>query len=186
MFVHRLHTLLEDCGRSCFFDATSLIAEDVASCVKHAGATSVLVCILDDCFPSKWCLKEIEQAMRNGVTIITVYDMFRFTFNDVGKDEWMKKPDIPFEVTQAVFAKGAIPFNSHPDFFKQSMQLFEGRLMNLWQAQLALSLTNKYAEAEESEDSEEEDGFVWIVLPCTRQDWVEVDSENRSSGRGLR
>jgi hypothetical protein len=132
--VQQLCRLLERCGRTCFFDAKCLPGRDVASCVKHAGSATVLVFLLDDSFPTKWCLKEIEEAIDNRVPIITVFDMYNFTFKEVGKDAWWAKR-IPPAVIQAVFAKGTIHFNSHPDFAEQAEHLFEERLVKLWQEQ---------------------------------------------------
>lgn len=159
MIVQLLSRLLQRRGRSCFFDASSLVAEDVASCEKHAGAAAVLVCVLDDSFPSKWCLKEIDQAIKNGVPIVTVFDMYYFTFKDVGKDAWWKKR-IPAAVTQAVFAKGTIHFNSHPDFLEQAEQRFEERLLNLWTAQFLLP--TRHLEVGINEDNEDLDSEAYL------------------------
>merc|ERR1712118_57236 len=82
MFVQQLAKILQHHGISCFFDTESLIGEEVATCVDRAGSAAVLVCVLDDAFPSKWCLKEIRNAIQNHVPIISIFDQDCFRFQD--------------------------------------------------------------------------------------------------------
>lgn len=135
MFTQQLSSILQHGGKSCFYDASSLVAEDISTCLSHAGSTGVLICILDDAFPSRWCLAEIEAAIRNAVPIVTVFDMFKFNFEDVGKDGWREKLvnglPIPHGVIQKVFSKGTIYFNSHPSYVRVAEQEFQQKALRL-------------------------------------------------------
>jgi len=139
MFTQQLSRILGRRGKACFLDACSLVAQDIRTCLCHAGSVAVLVCVLDDAFPSAWCLAEIESAIRNGVPIITVFDMLSFNFKDVGKQSWQRKlvngMPIPVEVIQAVFSKGTIHFNSHPIYVDTAEKDFEDNLMRLLDTQ---------------------------------------------------
>lgn len=137
-FVHQLARLLQRLGKSCFYDAESLVGEKVVKCVHLAGSAGVLVCILDDAFPSMWCLREIVQAITHSVPIVTIYDQEQFLFKEVGKDAWLRK-QIPCDIVQAVFARGSIPFNSHPFYVEGAEQKFRECLMNLLVPQHKLS-----------------------------------------------
>lgn len=164
MFVQQLVRIMEHRGKSCFFDAASLVGEEVATCLSHAGCAAVLVCVLDDAFPSKWCLGEINNAISKEVPIITIFDQDCFRFQDVGKEAWWRK-GIPAEVVQAVFARGTIHFNSHPYFVQTAEQKFEECLMTLLQSQSPLPAsvvqTPQAAKVDRNDNGQDQ---------CTRQD----------------
>lgn len=108
----------------------SLVGKKVAACVEHAGAASVLVCVLDDAFPSKYCLAEIQEAIAKGRPIITIFDSNRFQWKDVGKPAWWSKR-IPGEVIQKVFERGTVFFNSHPVYKTVAEKEFVDVMMKL-------------------------------------------------------
>lgn len=123
MFVQLLKRVIAPPGSSsptCFYDVEGLVGEEVASCVECAAAAKILVCVLDETFPTKYCLREIEAAIANNRPIITVFDGNRFLWKDVGKPAWWSKKvngiHIPMEVIQKVFERGTICFNTHPDY----------------------------------------------------------------------
>lgn len=120
---------------TCFYDVGCLPCCEIKSCTEQAGASRVLICVLDDKFPSRWCLKEIEAAISSQVPIIPIFDQNQFKWEEVGKPAWWTKKvcgrRIPGSIVQAVFARGAIHFNGHPDYIDLAENLCVKRLLSL-------------------------------------------------------
>lgn len=135
MFVRDLTRLLRRQRHSVFVDMDSLSGQEVSSCLRHARSAKVLVCVLDDAFPTRWCLEEIHAAIANEVPIVTILDMSRFLWSEVGKDTWWTKriggARITPDVIDRVFARATIFFNGHIDYVDQAENRVTSRLRKL-------------------------------------------------------
>jgi len=162
MLVLHLARILQHRGQSHFIDSESLCGSCIETCIGQAGSARVLICMLDDAFPSRWCYQEILAAIGRRVPIVTVFDQECFRFEDVGKDVWRRR-NLPDEVVQAVFARGAVPFNTNPHYVGVAEKVFEETLMNLLQTQQKRPLPARVMPGpEEEEDTQLCQG----VLPC--------------------
>lgn len=119
-FVRALGSSLRKRGMTVFFDVEALQGREIADAVRFAGTARVLICVLDDKFPTMWCLREIEKAVQNEVPIITVMDQKEFNWREVGKDMWFNKTvegeSIPRSLIDKVFKMGTIMYSSHPNY----------------------------------------------------------------------
>jgi hypothetical protein len=127
---------LRDLGFSVFFDVKDLQGQRIPTCEQAAAESRVLIAVLDDAFPSEWCLREMAAAKKNGVPIQTVLDTAKFTWRDAGKESWRRKrvngQPIDESLIQYAFLHGTFMYNGFPDYADLSESLFlEVLLRNL-------------------------------------------------------
>eukprot|EP00930_Biecheleria_cincta_P097349 TRINITY_DN89073_c0_g1_i1.p1 TRINITY_DN89073_c0_g1~~TRINITY_DN89073_c0_g1_i1.p1 ORF type:complete len:538 (-),score=123.65 TRINITY_DN89073_c0_g1_i1:108-1721(-) len=111
-FARELYQLLSKQGYTVFLDVIDLPVGTVDECVNVVKDAKVLLVILDDHFPSQWCLEEIKAALSSGRFIQCIYNEFKFDWDQVGKPAWWAK-GLPYEVIAGIFAQPAISYHRH-------------------------------------------------------------------------
>lgn len=111
-FARELYQLLSQQGYTVFLDVIDLPEGTVDECVKVVKDAKVLLVILDDHFPSQWCLQEIKAALSSGRFIQCIYNEFKFDWDQVGKPAWWDK-GLAYEVIGGIFAQTTISYHRH-------------------------------------------------------------------------
>jgi hypothetical protein len=119
--------MLSHHGKCCFFDQHDLQGKLIQDCAEHASRAKALICVLDDAFPTPWCLEEIQAAINSATPIYTVFDMSKFLWSEVGKEAWFNK-GISHSIVRKVFERGTIHFNSHASYRNTAEDAFVSAL----------------------------------------------------------
>lgn len=127
-WMREVYRHLTQHGLIVFFDEVSLPGCSISACIKEATCAKVVLAVLDDVFPTKWCQLELAGALEGGALVQTIYDTETFTWEQVGKDAWLQKDlrDIgdveKIAFVNAVFSLPAIPYNRNLVFLEAAQK----------------------------------------------------------------